>query len=78
MSLHLTVFFFFAVAVFKRASAMAVGMAMWVCCSVHCFGSDGNISTTVGWIGMKFCTGIHGPQNPADFGNPMAFPLAPP
>ncbi len=44
--------------VFSRASAIAVRIAM----SVHHFGPDLNISTTTGWIDIKFYTGIHGPQ----------------
>ncbi len=43
-------------------------------------GPPRNISTTIGWINMKFCTNIHGPQkmNPKNFGDPLTFPLAPP
>ncbi len=39
--------------------------------SAHCFGPHWNISTTIGWIGTKFCTGIHGSQMmcPANFGD---------
>ncbi len=34
------------------------------------------ILTTTGWIAMKFCTDIYGPQrmNPTDFGDLMTFP----
>ncbi len=55
-------------------------MAMLVCQWVQLFGLDWNISTTFGWIALKFCTDIHGAQriNPNDFGDPLTFPLAPP
>ncbi len=35
---------------------------------------------TSGWIVMKFCTDIHGPQMMycTEFGDPLTFPLAPP
>ncbi len=46
---------------------------------VHHFGPDWNISTTIGLIAMKFSRVINGFQrmNPNDFGDPMAFALAP-
>lgn len=39
-----------------------------------------NISATIGWIAMKCCTDIRGPQrmNPNVFGDPLTFHLAPP
>lgn len=45
-------------------------------CLVHDF-PDCNISTSTGWITMKFDTDIHGPQkiNPIDFGDPLTFHL---
>ncbi len=51
-----------------------------VCRSVCHFGAEWNSSTTIGWIAMGICTGIHDPQrmNPNDFGDPLTFPLAPP
>ncbi len=47
-------------------------LAAWLygrqCWSVHHFAPDRNISTTIWWIAMKFCTNIHGAQRmiPAD------------
>lgn len=39
-----------------------------------------NGSTTIGWIAIKICTDIHGPQwmNPIDRGHPLFYHLAPP
>ncbi len=61
-----------------NASSMALGMAVSACWLIHHFGP--NISTTIGWIVIKFCTDVHGSQrmNPTDFGDPLTFSLAPP
>lgn len=50
-----------------------------VCPSVHHFDPGWNIVTT-GWITMDFGTHFHVPQriNPADIGDPLTVPLAPP
>lgn len=39
-----------------------------------------NVSTTAGWINVKFYRDVHVPQrmNLADFGDPPTFPVAPP
>ena len=39
--------------------------------SVHHFGPDRNISTTIGWIGVIFGTNVHGSttMDPNDFGD---------
>ncbi len=66
--------------VFSHARCMALDRVMLVCWWVHHFSPDLNISTTIAWIGIKFCTDFHGSQrmNPNDFGDPMTFPLVPP
>ena len=48
--------------------------------SLHRFGSDCNISSSIGWFTMKLCCAIHDPQriNPTDFDDPLTSPLAPP
>ncbi len=45
----------------------------------HHFGPDWTIST-IRLATIKLCTDIYDPQrmNPADFGDPLTFPLAPP
>lgn len=47
---------------------------------IHRLGLDSNSSTTIGWIDMKLCTDVCGPQRrePVDFGALLTFPLAPP
>lgn len=52
----------------------------WQCQTVRHFGPDGNISATIGWMKMTFCTDINGPQtmNPTGSGDPLSFPLASP
>ncbi len=47
---------------------------------VHHFGPGWNIPTTTWWIAMKFGSDFHGCQmmNPNYFGDPFAFPVAPP
>ncbi len=57
-----------------------LGMASLVNWSVHHFGPDWNISTTIGWAVVKFCTDIHASQrmNPTDFDDSLTFPLVPP
>ncbi len=44
------------------------------------FSPNGNISTTLWWTAMKFCTDIQCAQRMKtnDFGDPFTFPLAPP
>ena len=44
------------------------GQCQSVICSVLHFGPDCNISSTIGWIAVKFCADIHGAQmiNPND------------
>lgn len=44
------------------------------------FGSDWNISTSLPWIAMRFCTDIQSPKsiNPNDIGDPPTFPLGTP
>lgn len=46
-----------------------VGQLIYYC------GPESNTSTTTGYIAMKFCTKIHGPQrtNTADFDVPPSF-----
>lgn len=41
--------------------------------------SESNISTTIGWIHMKFCRLIYGPQrmHSDDFRDALTFPLQP-
>ncbi len=48
---------------------------MYVSRSTHHFGPNGNISTPIQWIAMKFGTDIYGAQrmNPSYFGNPPSF-----
>ena len=57
-------------------NSMASGMAMLICWSFNManhFGPDCNISTTIGWIAMKFATDIQSPEtkNSNDFGGPL-------
>lgn len=63
---------------FSYTSGMALEMATLVSLSVHHFGLDCTIST-IGRIAMKVYTNINGPQRmkPADFGEPLMFPLVP-
>ena len=51
---------------FQRLWGGTFGPVDWL---FHRFGSECNISTAVGWIGVKRCTYNHVPQrmNPADF-----------
>ncbi len=56
--------------VFSYASNVALGTTLV---------QTENISTTIGWIAMKFCTEVDGPQrDPTSFADPLTFPLAPP
>lgn len=47
---------------------------------IHLFDPHRNISKTITWIDIKFCTDSLDSQrmNCADFGNPLTFHLAPP
>ncbi len=44
--------------ILSNASCVALGMAIAVCQSTTLVQTE----TTIGWIAMKFCTDIHGPQ----------------
>ncbi len=61
--------------IISHASSMAIWITMLVGQSVHHFGLDWNISTTIqytGWIASKLCTNIFGPQKirTTDFSDP--------
>lgn len=64
------------VSVFSHASIVAM-LVDW---SVNHFGPHSNISTIIGWITMKFNSGIQGVQriNTTDFNDPLTFPVAQP
>ena len=58
------------------ASVFAINVSsMSVAQLVHLFGTDGKISTTVGWLSMKSGLDIHGPQrtNIDIIGDPLTF-----
>ncbi len=67
---------------FSHAGCVAPGMAMWVSLSVGrstTLVQDWNISTTIWWTALKFCTDIHGAQrmDPNDFDDPLTSWIAP-